>query len=199
MTRTKTTQNNRGTLDVERIATAALDLFNENGYDGTSMDQIARQLGVTKAALYYHAPGGKTQLLDHAMRRVMDPLWGSLQETGAVNGNNYDRLQYALTRQVELVLQGIPEITKFLISIAHHPPKDQARARRRADNDAIRQMLEDAKADGDMRQDVEPAITLRLMLGMVYSVNEWYRSDGAKSQTDIRDTVLALIFQGINP
>ena len=32
----------------------ALDLFTEQGYDGTSLRQIAEQLGVTKAALYYH-------------------------------------------------------------------------------------------------------------------------------------------------
>ena len=38
----------------ERILDAALDLFLDQGYDGTSLRQIAEQLGVTKAALYYH-------------------------------------------------------------------------------------------------------------------------------------------------
>jgi AcrR family transcriptional regulator len=38
----------------ERILDAALDLFVAQGYDGTSLRQIAEQLGVTKAALYYH-------------------------------------------------------------------------------------------------------------------------------------------------
>ena len=38
----------------ERILDVALDLFTEQGYDGTSLRQIAEQLGVTKAALYYH-------------------------------------------------------------------------------------------------------------------------------------------------
>ena len=32
----------------------ALDLFTEKGFDGTSLREIAEQLGVTKAALYYH-------------------------------------------------------------------------------------------------------------------------------------------------
>ena len=32
----------------------ALDLFIEKGYDKTSLREIAEQLGVTKAALYYH-------------------------------------------------------------------------------------------------------------------------------------------------
>ncbi len=38
----------------ERILDVALDLFTEQGYDGTSLRQIAEQLGVTKAALYYY-------------------------------------------------------------------------------------------------------------------------------------------------
>jgi len=38
----------------ERILDVALDLFTDQGYDGTSLRQIAEQLGVTKAALYYH-------------------------------------------------------------------------------------------------------------------------------------------------
>jgi AcrR family transcriptional regulator len=38
----------------ERILDVALDLFIAQGYDGTSLREIAEQLGVTKAALYYH-------------------------------------------------------------------------------------------------------------------------------------------------
>ena len=38
----------------ERILDAALALFAEKGYDATSMREISEQLGITKAALYYH-------------------------------------------------------------------------------------------------------------------------------------------------
>jgi len=38
----------------ERILETALTLFARQGYDATSMREIAEQLGITKAALYYH-------------------------------------------------------------------------------------------------------------------------------------------------
>jgi AcrR family transcriptional regulator len=38
----------------DRILDVALDLFVEQGFDGTSLRQIAERLGITKAALYYH-------------------------------------------------------------------------------------------------------------------------------------------------
>jgi AcrR family transcriptional regulator len=37
-----------------RILDAALELFSEHGFDGTTLQQIADRLGLTKAALYYH-------------------------------------------------------------------------------------------------------------------------------------------------
>ena len=46
----------------------ALDLFTEQGYDGTSLRQIAEQLGVTKAALYYHFESKEDILMALHMR-----------------------------------------------------------------------------------------------------------------------------------
>jgi AcrR family transcriptional regulator len=52
----------------ERILDVALDLFLAQGYDGTSLRQIAEQLGVTKAALYYHFQSKEDILLALHMR-----------------------------------------------------------------------------------------------------------------------------------
>jgi AcrR family transcriptional regulator len=52
----------------ERILDAALDLFVTQGYDGTSLRQLAEQLGVTKAALYYHFESKEDILLALHMR-----------------------------------------------------------------------------------------------------------------------------------
>ena len=47
----------------ERILRIALELFAQNGYLGTSMNDIAGQLGFTKAALYKHY-SSKQEILD---------------------------------------------------------------------------------------------------------------------------------------
>ena len=53
----------------ERILETALELFAQNGYLGTSMNDIARQLGFTKAALYKHYTG-KQEILDRIVERM---------------------------------------------------------------------------------------------------------------------------------
>src|ERR1700735_5051389 len=70
----------------ERILDIALELFTEQGYDKTSLRDIAERLGTTKAALYYHFKSKSDILLElhlrlHALGQgVLDEL--SALETG---------------------------------------------------------------------------------------------------------------------
>jgi AcrR family transcriptional regulator len=67
-------------LTRDRILDVALELFNEQGYDKTSLREIADRLGVTKAALYYHFERKEDMLLElhlrlHALGRdLLDKL-----------------------------------------------------------------------------------------------------------------------------
>ncbi|HEY6472635.1 MAG TPA: TetR family transcriptional regulator [Acidimicrobiales bacterium] len=77
----------------DRILDVALELFTEQGFDGTSLREIAERLGVTKAALYYHFESkddillalhmrmhefGKQALLKMGDEPVTLALWGEL-------------------------------------------------------------------------------------------------------------------------
>lgn len=53
----------------ERILETALELFAQSGYLGTSMNDIAKQLGITKAALYKHY-ASKQEILDRIVERM---------------------------------------------------------------------------------------------------------------------------------
>lgn len=55
----------------DRILDVALDLFTEQGFDGTSLRELADRLGFTKAALYYHFRS-KEDILLALHRRVHD-------------------------------------------------------------------------------------------------------------------------------
>src|SRR6202451_3182865 len=52
----------------ERILDIALELFTEQGYDKTSLRDIAERLGTTKAALYYHFERKEDILLELHLR-----------------------------------------------------------------------------------------------------------------------------------
>jgi AcrR family transcriptional regulator len=59
----------------ERILEAASELFTEQGYDATSLREIAERLGFTKAALYYHF-----QSKDEILRALLEPFETTVRE-----------------------------------------------------------------------------------------------------------------------
>ncbi|MEV7993639.1 TetR/AcrR family transcriptional regulator [Streptomyces sp. NPDC086077] len=77
-----TKQRRRGDTR-QRIQDVALDLFAEQGYEKTSLREIAERLDVTKAALYYHFKT-KEEILVGIFDDVMQPIdelieWGRHQ------------------------------------------------------------------------------------------------------------------------
>jgi len=69
----------------ERILDVALELFNEQGYDKTSLREIADRLGVTKAALYYHFER-KDQILLELHLRLHALSHGMIERLDGLDG-----------------------------------------------------------------------------------------------------------------
>jgi AcrR family transcriptional regulator len=63
----------------QRILDEAQSLFSERGYVGTTVQQVADRLGITKAALYYHFPQGKAEIFVELMRRHLRRLHQGLE------------------------------------------------------------------------------------------------------------------------
>jgi AcrR family transcriptional regulator len=67
----------------ERILDVALELFNDQGYDATSLREIAERLGITKAAIYYHFQS-KADILFELHLRLHELGAGILDEIDAL-------------------------------------------------------------------------------------------------------------------
>ena len=61
----------------DRIIEVAIRTFADRGYAGTSMREIADELGITKAALYYHFPGKEeifSACINHSVERILEGM-----------------------------------------------------------------------------------------------------------------------------
>lgn len=70
----------------ERIMETALELFAEKGYLGTSMNDIAKQLGFTKAALYKHYTS-KQEILNRIVERMNETGYERAKQFEMPEGN----------------------------------------------------------------------------------------------------------------
>jgi hypothetical protein len=73
----------------------------------------------------------------------------------------------------------------------------QALARRRKFDRIVTDLVADAERDGDVRPDVDPAVTARLLFGTVNSLIEWYRPRGEQAARELADAVCTIAFGGL--
>jgi AcrR family transcriptional regulator len=181
--------------DQDAVLAAAVRLFNEQGYDATSMFDIAESLGISKSSVYHHI-SGKEQLLQMALDRALDGLFEAADEVKALDAPAIDLLEQLIRRSV-LVLAERLEFVTLLLRVRGNTEVEQRALRRRRDFDSqVTDIVKQAQAQGDLRVDVEPAAAARLLFGMVNSLTEWY-SPRRGSAARLADTVTALAFDGL--
>jgi AcrR family transcriptional regulator len=87
----------------QQILATAQRLFTELGYDATSLQMIADEMGLTKAAVYYHFRA-KSDILLEAMRPGMERLEVLLDEAAAIRGRRA-RIEHLVNGFVDFLVQ----------------------------------------------------------------------------------------------
>ncbi|PPK94586.1 AcrR family transcriptional regulator [Kineococcus xinjiangensis] len=190
--------------DTASLLAVAVRVFTERGYDGTSMEDLARAAGVSKSSIYHHVDG-KEHLLHLALERALDPLFAVLEEPAATQGPALARLEHVLRREVEVLVAELPYVTLLLRVRGNTETERWALQRRRDFDAAVAALAARAAQEGDLRADLDPALVTRLVFGMINSVVEWYRPKsargggaGSRAETDgLADAVLALALDGL--
>ncbi|BCB76700.1 TetR/AcrR family transcriptional regulator [Phytohabitans flavus] len=183
--------------DQETVLRRAIDLFNRQGYDGTSMGDLAKELGFTKSAIYHHVPS-KSHLLEQALDEALDGLAHALAAARAESGvTANERLRHAVRGSVMVLVDHLPAVTLLLRVRGNSEVESQALERRRHIDDALAEMVEAAVAEGALRNDLPPAMISRLLFGMVNSLVEWVRPDGRYDAEALADMVTTVAFDGL--
>jgi AcrR family transcriptional regulator len=181
---------------LDSLLDAAVALFNERGYEATSVDEVATRLGVTKSAIYHHVPS-KVELLRLALDRALDALFAVTEETGATTGPAIDRLEYVVRGSVRVLAAELPFVTLLLRLRGNTEIERTALQRRREFDRIVTGLVRAAGHEGDVRADVDPAVISRLLFGTVNSLAEWYRPGGDLSADDLADAVVTVTSSGL--
>lgn len=182
--------------DLPTLLAVAVEVFIERGYDGTSMEDLSRRLGIAKSAIYHHVPG-KEELLRLALDRALGGWSDVAERARALDAPAIERLEYLVRGSVEVLQERLPYVTLLLRVRGNTEVERAALARRRAFDVLVADLVKEAERDGDIRPDVDPAVTARLLFGMVNSLVEWYRPGRGGTGTSLADAVCAVAFDGL--
>ena len=186
----------RPRYDRSALLAVAVGVFNQRGYDGTSMDHLATAAGLSKSSLYHHFASKET-VLRVATDRALDALFAVLDEEGATAGAAIDRFEHVLRRTAEILAEELPYVTLLLRVRGNTRTETRALKRRRQFDERVSALLEQARVEGDLRADLDPTLATRLLFGMVNSISEWYRPNGPLSPQQVAAAVVDLVSGGL--
>jgi AcrR family transcriptional regulator len=185
--------------DPETVLRIAVEVFNERGYDGTSMEDLSKRLGIAKSGIYHHV-SGKEELLRIALDRALDGLWEAADRVRALDAPAIVRLEALVRDAVDVLVSRLPYVTLLLRVRGNTKVERAALVRRRAFDALVASLVEEAERDGDIRAGIDPKLAARLLFGTVNSVIEWYRPSASGSSVTaaaLADALCAIVFDGL--
>ena len=170
--------------------------FNRGGFHGTSMDDIARRLGVTKAALYRYV-SSKHELLFACFNLALDSGFAGLERGEREGKDGLDKLRIAVRVYLHDLIGKLGHPAVLLEDGALLPQQLGAIIRRRDEAEKrYRRLVEEGIEDGSIAP-CNPKLAVFVVLGVVNWVPKWYRPDGELSVDDIVESLVNLTTNGI--
>lgn len=171
--------------------------FNKRGYHGTSLDEIAQRLNVTKPALYYYFPN-KQAMLKACFDVAMEAAFDNLARAGREGRNGREKLKIALSDLLEHFL-GDQSVAITVLEEGSLSPDDleAVKAERRRFEHALRAFVREGIRDGSIVA-CDPKLVVLTLLGAVSWVPRWYRPDGAWTRPKLNALLSELLERAIS-
>ncbi len=181
----------------EKLLRAAARCFNEKGYSGTSLKDVAVQLGLTDAALYYYIDG-KRQLVYECYMRAADIGQRTLAEAIAEGGNGFDTARRYLELHVaaHCGAEGPIAIMSEIPSLEPEHREEILRRSRRHSRE-FELVLHRGIEDGSII-DCDVRMTGNAIMGAVNWIPKWFHGDPAVAADTVR-TFPDYLMRGLRP
>jgi TetR/AcrR family transcriptional regulator, cholesterol catabolism regulator len=180
-----------------QILEKAAQLFRVKGYDSTSMSDIADEVGITKAGLYYFVES-KEHLLylitDYGLDLLDETVVHPLEEVT----DPREHLQELIKLHVHMILNRPREVT---IILHEHTAltgiyREKILQRKKQYIDYVRSLLLELQKRGKARRDVDATAATFFLLGALNWVYQWYKADGRLAEDELARELTKVFSRG---
>lgn len=175
----------------------AAQAFNRQGYHATTLEGVAKRLGITKTAIYHYFPN-KNALLKACFDEVMDAAFANLAEATANGRNGREKLRRVFAGYLTHLLDALT-VAVVVLEDGALAPEDRrgAYAKRDRFERALRALVEEGISDGSIVP-CDPKLVIMALLGAVNWVPRWYRQDGEWSAEQLATGMSELLDRSIS-
>jgi AcrR family transcriptional regulator len=186
----------------QEILRTAARLFQQRGYDATSMNDVAAALKLSKGGLYHHFQSKDEilfEIMDHAMEITQERVINPVRDIADAE----ERLRALIRLHIEVVLSPRDrEITVMLHE--NHPLPPALRKRINSRKKEYVHFLENLMAEAQKvrhphstKGKVSPRAAAFALLGMLNWIYQWYKPEGDLQAQNLIPQFTEIIFGGI--
>jgi AcrR family transcriptional regulator len=170
--------------------------FSERGYHSTSLDDVAKALGVSKGTLYNYVKD-KQEILWEFHRLAAEIAEASFASARVQGGSGAEMLRNTLRHFIHGLTQELGAC-RVLMEFNALRPADRVKAAKLRDSfeKAYVDLIEIGIADGSLRA-VEPKLAIFTFMGAINWIPRWYSPTGRLTSDYIAETMTDILLQGL--
>lgn len=175
---------------------AAAALFNEQGYDRTSLEDIASRVGIWKGSVYHYI-SAKEDLLEAVIKPGAELVMSDLRAVVASALPAPDKLRRVAHLHGAALERTFAAAAVYLQEVAGNPRWPATAALDRDYLRLVEEIVRDGAEAAEMRADHSPKIIAHAFVGALNWVPRWYRPDGERSLTEIAEEIAEVFLLGV--
>ena len=182
----------------QEILRTAGRLFQQRGYDATSMNDVAAALKLSKGGLYHHFQS-KDEILFEIMNHAMDITQERVINPVREMSDPEQRLRSLIRLHIEVVLSPRDrEITVMLHENHPLPPalRKRINGRKKDYVHFVENLVADVQRARGSKAGVSPRAAAFALLGMINWIYQWYQPDGPLTEEAISRQYTEIFFAG---
>jgi AcrR family transcriptional regulator len=183
------------------ILAGAGRVFARLGYGQSTLEDVAGEVGISRATLYYYV-GTKEELLVGLLHDPIETMRTRLDEVAALPVSAPERLEAALREYVRTMAE-LPELFIFLSENVHQvmsgPEADHIRDNADRYGRTLAEVIRSGAKAGEFRTDIDPSIAVLGIIGMFNWMHRWYNPAGERSLAEFGDVFIEMALSSLSP
>lgn len=182
----------------QEILRTAARLFQEQGYDGTSMNDVAAALKLSKGGLYHHFQS-KDEILFDLMSHAMDITEERVLNPVRAIPDPEERLRTLIRRHIAVVLSERDREITVMLHENHPlapPLRKRINARKKDYVHFVENLIADVQRARKSNGTVSPRAAAFALLGTINWIYQWYRPEGRLQEENLAQQYTEIFFQG---
>jgi TetR/AcrR family transcriptional regulator, cholesterol catabolism regulator len=182
----------------DRLVRVATLLFAQNGFDGTTVQEIVERAGVTKGAFYHHFTA-KEELLFEIHNEIISTELRDAEMIIAQNLPTQACLRHLVVNLIESIALYQPGVTVFFREMHRMPTErwSQVLAARNRYFELYLQVVAQGQAEGLFRSDVNPRLVTLALFGSCNWFYTWYNPGGTWSAHELGQQVAGIYLSAL--